>query len=291
MEIIPDYETGKYCFSDGVGIISKKFAQEIQEEFEIPYLPSAFQIRCLGFKGVLSIDDRHPNLIDAGGDKLILFRESQKKFDVPSNIEIVLGIVKYSSPGLVRFNKPLINLWDQVFKILYMLLQTLFFQAATKQGLSQTFNHRVNELFSQNLYQITLPLLDSASFNDALKKLPNYIPFPRCVRKIWLDEPFFRSMVIAAAIQKLRKFKLNYINFDNFRILGALQYYKQINLPSDLGRSMLGIVDVTGLLKPGQVFVQYTKEIGSYTGMEQKIVCKGKEENSGFSKFTINFFR
>uniref|UniRef100_A0A914XVN6 RNA-dependent RNA polymerase n=1 Tax=Panagrolaimus superbus TaxID=310955 RepID=A0A914XVN6_9BILA len=119
--VIPDYisdatnsKDEPYCFSDGVGIISMKFANSIKEEFNLAYLPSAFQIRCLGFKGVLSIDHRHPMLIDSGGDKLVLFRESQKKFDVPNSMEVVLGIVKHSAPASVRFNKPLINLWDQV---------------------------------------------------------------------------------------------------------------------------------------------------------------------------------
>uniref|UniRef100_A0A914Z9Q3 RNA-dependent RNA polymerase n=1 Tax=Panagrolaimus superbus TaxID=310955 RepID=A0A914Z9Q3_9BILA len=50
-------------------------------------------------------------------------------------------------------------------------------------------------------------------------------------------------MVTAAALQQLK----------------ALQNYKQISLPNDLGRSMLGMVDVTGILKEGQVFVQYRK--------------------------------
>uniref|UniRef100_A0A914XZN3 RNA-dependent RNA polymerase n=1 Tax=Panagrolaimus superbus TaxID=310955 RepID=A0A914XZN3_9BILA len=119
--VIPDYFSNftnaigeRYCFSDGVGLISLRFANYIKDQFNIAYLPSAFQIRCLGFKGVLSIDHKHPMLIDSGGDKLVLFRESQKKFDVPNSMEIVLGIVKHSAPASVRFNKPLINLWDQV---------------------------------------------------------------------------------------------------------------------------------------------------------------------------------
>uniref|UniRef100_A0A914XV57 RNA-dependent RNA polymerase n=1 Tax=Panagrolaimus superbus TaxID=310955 RepID=A0A914XV57_9BILA len=151
--VIPDYFSNftnaigeRYCFSDGVGLISLRFANYIKDQFNLAYLPSAFQIRFLGFKGVLSIDDRHPLLIDAGGDKLVLFRESQKKFDVSKSMEVVLGIVKLSAPALVRFNKPLINLWDQ---------------AAKKQGLSTIFDKRVNELFTESLYHITSSLINN----------------------------------------------------------------------------------------------------------------------------------
>uniref|UniRef100_A0A914PGQ7 RNA-dependent RNA polymerase n=1 Tax=Panagrolaimus davidi TaxID=227884 RepID=A0A914PGQ7_9BILA len=234
-----------YCFSDGVGVISLKFANYIKEQFKYPYLPSAFQFRFLGFKGVLSIDEKDPLLIDAGGKNLILFRESQKKFDVPNKIEAVLGIVKYSAPALVRFNKPLINLWDQ---------------AATKQGFSKNFDKRVNQLFSESLYHITSTLNDNKSFNEALQKLPNYANFQQTVRQVWINEPFFRSMVTAAALQRLK----------------SLQDYKQITLPHHLGRSMLGIVDLTGILKEGQVFVQYSKHVGSLKDDNEKIICTGK---------------
>uniref|UniRef100_A0AC34GXB2 RNA-dependent RNA polymerase n=1 Tax=Panagrolaimus sp. ES5 TaxID=591445 RepID=A0AC34GXB2_9BILA len=244
----------KFCFSDGVGIISLKFAASIKEEFNLAYLPSAFQIRCLGFKGVLSIDDKHPLLIDSGGDKLVLFRESQKKFDVSNSMEVVLGIVKHSAPMFYnsnRFNKPLINLWDQ---------------AATKQGLSTIFDKRVNELFTESLYHITSTLTDNSRFNDALKKLPNYINFQQIFRHIWINEPFFRSMVTAAALQQLSLFMQTF-------------------------RSMLGIVDVTGILKEGQVFVQYSKHVGSLKDNDEKIICKGKVAVSRSPVYNIGDLR
>uniref|UniRef100_A0AC34GUT8 RNA-dependent RNA polymerase n=1 Tax=Panagrolaimus sp. ES5 TaxID=591445 RepID=A0AC34GUT8_9BILA len=265
--IIPDFfsittnaKGEKYCFSDGVGLISLKFANSIKEQFNLAYLPSAFQIRCLGFKGVLSIDAEHPLLIDSGGDKLVLFRESQKKFDVSKSMEVVLGIVKTSAPALVRFNKPLINLWDQ---------------AARKQGLSTIFDKRVNELFSESLYHITSSLINNKRFNDALRKLPNYLNFQRTVRQVWINEPFFRSMVSAAALQQLK----------------SLQYYKQISLPNELGRSMIGIVDVSGILKEGQVFVRYSKHVGGMNDNSEKIVCNGKVAVSRSPVYNIGDLR
>lgn len=37
----------------------------------------------------------------------------------------------------------------------------------------------------------------------------------------------------------------------------------QVTIPSHLGRSMFGIIDETGELQAGQVFIRYTKHIGS----------------------------
>ncbi|KAJ7568127.1 hypothetical protein O6H91_01G019700 [Diphasiastrum complanatum] len=57
---IPDVErvSGqiKYCFSDGIGKISKAFAMEVGAKCGLSKVPSAFQIRYGGYKGVVAID-------------------------------------------------------------------------------------------------------------------------------------------------------------------------------------------------------------------------------------------
>lgn len=64
---IPDIERedefgmSKYCFSDGIGKISKAFAHEVAKKYEVKKLkkgivPSAFQIRYGGYKGVVAVD-------------------------------------------------------------------------------------------------------------------------------------------------------------------------------------------------------------------------------------------
>ncbi|KIH43777.1 hypothetical protein ANCDUO_26211 [Ancylostoma duodenale] len=40
---------------------------------------------------------------------------------------------------------------------------------------------------------------------------------------------------------------------------------QQIQIPYDKGRSMLGVVDETGQLQYGQIFVQYTENIALKT--------------------------
>jgi hypothetical protein len=53
---IEDIERNDYCFSDGVGLISKAFAEHIAKEMDLPHVPSAFQIRSGGAKGLLCVE-------------------------------------------------------------------------------------------------------------------------------------------------------------------------------------------------------------------------------------------
>lgn len=79
----PDVKRNTYNFTDGVGRISLSLAEhvwnilvEARRFRNRPHLPSAFQIRLCGFKGVLVVDP-------ALKGRIIHFRESMKKFNVP----------------------------------------------------------------------------------------------------------------------------------------------------------------------------------------------------------------
>lgn len=60
IEFIPDIEVEtdgvKYLFSDGIGRISLKFAKKIKGICGYKNVPSAFQIRFAGYKGVVVVD-------------------------------------------------------------------------------------------------------------------------------------------------------------------------------------------------------------------------------------------
>ena len=47
-------------------------------------------------------------------------------------------------------------------------------------------------------------------------------------------------------------------------ISGELQWKVRIEIPSDYGRNMIGVLDETGKLNYGQVFVQYSKDIDKH---------------------------
>jgi len=90
---IPDVETNDYIFTDGCGLISGVFAQELARRRKIVfresrYTPSVYQIRYRGYKGVLMLD---PTMT---GEYLVKFRKSMKKFS--GGDDHSFSVVEYS---------------------------------------------------------------------------------------------------------------------------------------------------------------------------------------------------
>lgn len=124
-----------YNFSDGVGRISMKTARILSQELKLDgCIPSCYQIRFRGYKGVLTVDNSLDELREWGEhngiqdltnwekkdcwlDLDIQFRPSQKKFKAPRANQ-KLEIVKYSSPVPISLNRPVNNILDQVTKFL-----------------------------------------------------------------------------------------------------------------------------------------------------------------------------
>jgi RNA dependent RNA polymerase len=92
-EDIDDIKGNDYVFTDGCGLISIHLAREIVQRRNIAYrnrkyLPSVFQIRYRGYKGVLMLD---PSL---EGNIQVQFRESMRKFKDAKDLS--LSVVDYS---------------------------------------------------------------------------------------------------------------------------------------------------------------------------------------------------
>ncbi|RDW77432.1 RNA-dependent RNA polymerase [Coleophoma cylindrospora] len=92
---IPDIERNGYNFSDGVGKISSFLAQMIAAELGYGTIPSAFQFRLGGCKGILVVSD------DAK-DQEVHIRESQQKFAATYNGLEIIRSAKFSSATLNR---------------------------------------------------------------------------------------------------------------------------------------------------------------------------------------------
>ena len=111
MEMIPDVENDKYCFSDGIGKISSEFADKVAKKCDLLSTPSAFQVRYGGFKGVVAVDPR-------SRFKLSL-RRSMCKFESSNT---TLDVLAYSKPQVCFLNRQLITLLstlgvkDEVFQ-------------------------------------------------------------------------------------------------------------------------------------------------------------------------------
>ncbi|KAK6123360.1 hypothetical protein DH2020_042898 [Rehmannia glutinosa] len=100
---IPDIEVVsdgvKYCFSDGIGKISYAFAKDIVRKLGLPHIPSAFQIRYGGYKGVI--------VVDRQSFRKLALRSSMLKFD--SN-NCMLNITKWSESQPCYLNREIITL-------------------------------------------------------------------------------------------------------------------------------------------------------------------------------------
>lgn len=111
--VAEDITNDRYCFTDGVGSISKPLARKIWTALQkrgsraarrATTYPRAFQIRLVGAKGMLSVDYK------LSGDVVVL-RDSMIKFDAPhsTDVEIAHAFVR---PSKYFLNRPLIMLLE-----------------------------------------------------------------------------------------------------------------------------------------------------------------------------------
>jgi RNA dependent RNA polymerase len=100
---IPDIEDGDFNFTDGCGLISPDFAKLLVRKKPIVfrnqrYLPSVFQIRYRGYKGVVTLDT------GMKGSIWLRLRKSMKKFT--GSEDLAFAVVEYSKvrgvPRLAR---------------------------------------------------------------------------------------------------------------------------------------------------------------------------------------------
>uniref|UniRef100_A0A7I5EEI1 RNA-dependent RNA polymerase n=1 Tax=Haemonchus contortus TaxID=6289 RepID=A0A7I5EEI1_HAECO len=65
-----------YCFSDGCGRVASSLARRIALALQLDVVPSCYQVRFKGFKGVLAVD---PSLDSSQKCPKIVFRDDEKK--------------------------------------------------------------------------------------------------------------------------------------------------------------------------------------------------------------------
>ncbi|EFO21905.2 RNA dependent RNA polymerase [Loa loa] len=203
-------ETGEvFNFSDGVGRISKKYADRIAEVLDLHPTPSCYQE------------------------------------DEESAAEI--EVVKYSMPAPVCLSRPLIMILDQVSE-------------KQSRHLHKKICSRIHSLLELELNKLSAMMFDE---NDAAEELSSRMSLPIDFHQLhssgitFTNEPFFRSLLIA---------------IHRYNIKLHLSKSK-IFLPASMGHTMYGVVDDTGLLQHGQVFIQYSPSIRYVSG--KKIIYTG----------------
>ncbi|KAJ7112452.1 RNA dependent RNA polymerase-domain-containing protein [Mycena crocata] len=123
--VVPGHEEdeklhSKYVYTDGVGTISRRLANMIWQALcdarhntgNNSIQPSAYQIRFLGYKGVVSIDDQLDNNPDG---ILMRLRPSMKKFD-SDDVEAMNAVIEiamaFKKPNTAYLNRPMIMALD-----------------------------------------------------------------------------------------------------------------------------------------------------------------------------------
>ncbi|XP_035696221.1 probable RNA-dependent RNA polymerase 1 [Branchiostoma floridae] len=230
---IADIEGGRdpdgksYCFSDGIGKISRDLAKEVCEKTQRSHEPSAFQVRYAGVKGMLAVD---PTLTGLA----MQYRKSMEKFSSEhNNIEIC----SESHPARFYLNRQIISILsglgipDEVFQVLQ--------------------EDQLRKLAS--MFLLENRAVDALNQRAQLSGVP-YQKLSNC-GVYMTSEPFFKGML-------RRVYKSG---------IGDTRRKARIEIPPEYGRNMLGVLDETGTLEYGQVFVQYTEDITDKGG-ETKVL-------------------
>ncbi|PAV78842.1 hypothetical protein WR25_13862 [Diploscapter pachys] len=274
VKVIKDVVRNGYTFTDGVGFISEEVVKDLAEEFfgESVHncIPSAFQFRMAGYKGMLAVNPLL-DLQNEGNDTKIhcILRESQKKFDdTEIRGDYKFEIVKYSAPTRVALNKPFILILDQN-------------SANTSDVCHNRIKNRILNLLDSGIKGAANAMKDETAALERLNEIPKLIDF-RYLKKCGIqftNDVFFRSLLRASAKD----------------LYSRLLNKAQIPIPADLGRSMLGVVDESDTLEYGQVFIQYTNSMKTKTPTitAKKTIYTGKvliTKNPMVSKGDVRIF-
>lgn len=215
--------TGRWCFTDGIGTISPDLAREIwtvqsarrRGARRSRTYARALQIRFMGSKGMLSVDYRLTG-------RQVLLRESMIKFDAPNSRDIEIARA-FHKPGPFYLNRPLIMILEAmgVGRDVFMRLQNIAVSQAQSSVESLERAARLMETFGLGTsYRLTSVML-------SLHKL-GVGPLS--------EDPFWTRMM---------DFAINHV-------LRELKHHARIPVPN--GWNLVGVADIHGYLKPGEIF-------------------------------------
>ena len=219
-----DITKGQYCFTDGVGTISKSLARKIWKALQkrgsrsarraVTY-PRAFQIRLVGAKGMLSVD--HKLLGD-----IVVLRDSMIKFEAPhsTDVEIAQAFVR---PSKYYLNRPLIMLLEGV-------------------GISYDIFQRLQDAAVQDVNEATRSLEKAASTIDQFGLATSYR----------LSSTLHHLSKLGLTPSDLGDFYDHMLEFSVHHILRDLKHHARI--PVHEGYTLVGVADIHHYLREGEVF-------------------------------------
>ncbi|KAL9001670.1 MAG: hypothetical protein Q9188_005363 [Gyalolechia gomerana] len=219
---IADVVRDGHIFTDGCGLLSKKFAQRLVQNLDLRfrnlrYSPSVVQIRYAGYKGVLTLE---PQL---RGQILVQFRDSMRK--VKDVGDRSFAVVDYSKPYSFGY------LNDEIVLLLHAL------------GISES-------MFVKQQQEYLEFLSTAAKDPQAAFRFLSYVEVPEKAEQLLLEGIESVSSTIRRHISSEYDRMLNKRAEQRCRIL----------VPQS--RLLFGVCDPRGVLREGQCAVRVTMDHG-----------------------------
>ena len=254
-KIIDDFEKNTYCFTDGVGIIRKKTCEEISKSLNLDYTSYVFQIRMGGFKGVLTgfsdeVFDSYCDKDKKKNEVKILLRKSQEKFE---SHHFDLCVVSWATDVTVpaSLNSEII-----------MILDGIHSDNKVRDYFLKIFEDHLNEM--------------EKCFTDpkkALAKLFNSDIVNEFTHKYKMILLACRKNLIEELDPKQYKIICDILIEQNlYKIITK----RNINIQLDKSAYFIGVIDETGELEEGEVYVSYYNSLQNIEYLDgiNVAVCK-----------------
>ncbi|KAL9076034.1 MAG: hypothetical protein Q9157_003813 [Trypethelium eluteriae] len=222
-------------FSDGVGTISWSLLRRIWREHKLSRTlkPTLFQIRFGGAKGMISLDTR------LEGEVLNL-RKSMIKFESKEDWDLeICG--EATRPLPMFLNRPLIK-----------ILEDLGVEAQAFLGLQ---TERINELRTLMTHPINAERFLEENHIGRSSQIPSLIRMLNEIDLVYQADEFLTRFVEMAIIYQLREMK----------------YRGRIRLDKTQGVTLYGIMDETGYLNEGEIYVPIERK-----GEGRSVLTDGK---------------
>lgn len=214
---------GKYQFTDGVGTISKELSREIWAQLKqtkrrrLPKeVPSAYQIRFMGSKGMISVDYTLEGSV-------ICLRPSMVKFLTPETVRDIEIARAFDKPGPYFLNRPLI-----------MLLEGL--------GVPLRVFKRYQDEAEQTTRKAASSLKEAASLLECHGLGTSY-RLPKIFNH--LDKLGLNNLPDDQFYQKILKYATHHV-------LRDLKNHSRIPVPG--AWTLVGVADTHRFLQPDQIF-------------------------------------
>ncbi|KAF2870449.1 RNA dependent RNA polymerase-domain-containing protein [Massariosphaeria phaeospora] len=209
---------GSRVFSDGVGTISQAAMEAIHTAFPLQRnLPTCFQIRWGGAKGMLALDPRLEG-------NVLCFRPSMIKFNSSDNENL--------------------EICDTANRPIPMVLNRQMIKILEDMGVSEHWFSQQQARALKKLQLVTAHIANTVAFLKR-QNVADKIGFPQLIKRLdelgldYRRDRFLSSVVEAAVLRELRLLK------HKARIL------------IERGVTLFGIMDETGYLNEGEVYVAF----------------------------------